>query len=137
MSLPFVGLVDTSGKLDPDVRGQVAEYLKSFAGLRVEIRIRQYKDKRSNQQNARYWALLTVAAKSMGYDSPNDLHEDVAMKLLQIPDLSPLGTPRRRRTPKLNTQEFTDYMDAVERLVIEYGADLTDWHAETERIEAA
>lgn len=136
MKTPFVGSVDASGKLDPDVRGQIAEYIKTFAGLRIEVKVKQHKDKRSLAQNARYFALLTCGAASLGYDSVDDLHEDVAMKLLRIPDDSPLETPRRRRTPRLNTAEFGHYMDAVERLLIEYGADLTHWHDEAERLAA-
>lgn len=137
MKTPFVGDVDASGKLEAYVRGQIAEYIRTFAGLRIEVKIVQHRDKRSTAQNARLWALYTVAAKSLGYDTPEEIHEACAWKLLRLPDDERTGTPRRHRTPKLNTKEFTDYMDATERLLIEYGADLTNWDAETERIVRA
>lgn len=91
------------------------------------------KAKRSMQANRRYWALLTVAAEELGYDSVEELHEGIAMHLLRLPELVP-GVPRRRRTPSLNSAEFKEYTDAVERfLQMELGVDLTGW----EQVEAS
>lgn len=136
---PFVGQVDASGKLDPDVRIQVADYLRTFAGVPVEISVRQYKSKRSHAQNARYWALLTVGAISLWEDPSlkDDLHEEIAHLLLGLPPCPKTGLRRRQRTPKLNTAEFTVYMDRVADKLIELGADLSDWDAETQKVEAA
>lgn len=95
-----------------------------FAGKTVEIRER--KSKRSVAANRRYWALLTLAARDLGYDDVEELHEGVALKLLRLPEIVP-GVPRRRRTPALNTQEFTEFVDGAERLLTNMGANLTGW----------
>jgi len=140
VKVPEFVVVDTptdDGRLSDVSRGRILAHLRRYAGQPQEIRIRPYKAKRSLAANARYWALLTLGARSIGYDEVEDLHEAVAFKLLRLPDDERIGTPRRHRTPNLNTTEFKDYCDAVERLLIEYGADLTGWEAEAERIQGA
>ena len=37
----FIGTVDARGRLDPDVRVQIADYLRSYAGMTVEIIVRK------------------------------------------------------------------------------------------------
>lgn len=125
----FVGDVSQSGKLDTDVRVQVADYIRTFAGGKIEINIRKYNSKRSLAQNARYWALITVGAASL-WEDPSEaetLHEEIAHLLLALQPCPKTGLRRRMRTPKLNTAEFTVYMDRVERKLVELGADLSDW----------
>lgn len=48
----FVGAVDTRGKLDADVRVQVADYLRTFPGMAVDIVVRKHRKQRSLDQNA-------------------------------------------------------------------------------------
>jgi len=132
-----VGTPSEEGRLPDQLRGRILAHLRKYAGVALEIRVRPYQAKRSIAANARYWALLTCGARSLGYDDVEELHEAVAWKLLRLPDDARTGTPRRHRTPNLNTTEFKDYCDAVERVLIEYGADLTDWEAEARRIEEA
>jgi hypothetical protein len=132
-----VATPSAEGRLPDAVRGRILAHLRKNEGVELEVRIRPHKAKRSHQANARYWALLTVGAASIGYDDVEELHEAVAWKLLRLPDDERTGTPRRHRTPNLNTTEFKDYTDAVERLLIEFGADLTGWEDEAERIAAA
>lgn len=50
----FVGPVDTRGKLDADVRVQVADYLRTFPGMVVDVVVRKHRKQRSLDQNA-YW----------------------------------------------------------------------------------
>jgi hypothetical protein len=135
----FCGAVGRDGKLDPDVRIQIADYLRTFAGETVEINVRKYKSKRSLAQNARYWALLTVGAASL-WEDPSEaetLHEEIAHLLLALPKCEKTGMRRRRRTPKLNSAEFTEYMDRVEMKLVELGADLTGWDDLVRRAEDA
>ena len=107
--------------------GRLATSCPVLAGRLVVIRER--KAQRSTQANNRYWALLTVAARELGYDAVDDLHEGLALKLLPLPSVIP-GVPRRKRTPKLNTAEFAAYCEAVERFLIEMGVDLSEWQEE-------
>ena len=98
------------------------------------ITIKPFTQKRSNQANRRYWALLTVAARELGYDDVEELHEGVAMKFLGVQPDERTGLPRRLRTPKLNTAEFAAYMDTVERFfIVDLHLDLRDWALEMER----
>ena len=86
-----------------------------------------------------YWALLTVGAESIWGDKSlaEDLHDEIAHLLLALPPCEKTGMRRRQRTPKLNTAEFTRYMDDVACKLIELGADLSAWDSESKRMEAA
>ena len=143
-NLPFVGDV-VPGKslkvLDADTRQLIAAFIdeRFEVGERIEVVVRRYKSKRSLAQNSRYWALLTIGAESIWGDRSlaEDLHEEIAHLLLARPPCEKTGLRRRMRTPKLNTAEFTVYMDAVTDKLIELGADLTKWLEESERMAAA
>ena len=122
----FVGEVDPSGKLDPDVRVQIADYIRTFAGRKIEINVRQFKSQRSLQQNAYYHGVVVaLLAEHCGYNH-DDMHETLAMKFLRIEDCPVTGAPRRKRTPKCDTQEFADYVDACIRLAAELGVVIPD-----------
>jgi hypothetical protein len=135
----FVGPVALDGKLDADVRVQVADYIRTFAGETIELNVRKYKSKRSLAQNARYWALLTCGAISLWEDPSQTevLHEEIAHLLLALPPCEKTGLRRRMRTPKLNTSEFSVYMERVQDKLIELGADLSDWDDYTRRFAEA
>ena len=128
MAVPeIITNVRAEGTLNTQVRRQVATLLRGLAGRTVQIRIGLHKSPRSVPQNRRYWAMVQVAAESLGF-TPADLHEAIAWKLLREPDDLRLGTtPRRKHTPKMNTQEFVDFATAAEQLLMEYGADLSAW----------
>ena len=128
MAVPvIITNVSAEGTLSSQVRRQVATLLRGMAGRTVQIRVGLHKSPRSVPQNARYWAMVQAGAESLGF-TPADLHEAIAWKLLREPDDLRLGTtPRRQRTPKMNTQEFVDFVNAAEQLLLEYGADLSAW----------
>lgn len=141
-NVPFVGVVIAAEKgkqLDPDTRREIADYVaeRFDVGERVELTVRPYKSKRSLAQNSRYWALLTVGAESIWGDKSlaEDLHDEIAHLLLSLPPCEKTGMRRRMRTPKLNTSEFTVYMDRVAEKLIEFGADLTAWDEESRRMD--
>lgn len=128
MAVPvIITNVSPEGSLSEQVRRQVATLLRGMAGRTVQIRIGLHKSPRSIPANKRYWSMVQVGAESLGF-TPADLHEAIAWKLLREPDDLRLGTtPKRQRTPRMNTQEFVDYSNAAEQLLIEYGADLSAW----------
>lgn len=135
----IVATPTADGHLPKRTRLRILARLKTHAGVETEIVIRPYKAKRSGAQNRRYWALLTVGARALWGDPSESetLHEEVAHLLLALPVCEKTGLRRRQRTPKLNTQEFGDYMELVAMKLIELGADLSEWDAESERIERA
>lgn len=134
-----IATVGEGGELDHATKREVRAALRSLAGKRLELVLREYKSRRSAKQNARYWALLTVGAISLWEDPSlkDDLHEEVAHLLLGLPPCPKTGMRRRKRTPRLNTREFAEYTDRVAMKLVELGADLSAWDDETERTEAA
>ena len=113
----------------------IASLVRGLKDGPYTITIQPLTRKRSNDANRRYWALLTVAARELGYDDPEELHEGLALKFLALPPKALAGLlPRRRSTKSLNTEEFTAYMDAVERfLIMDLHLDLSDWALEMAR----
>jgi hypothetical protein len=119
--------VDATGHLPQQVRRRIATLLKRHKDKPVTLTIARALSTRSSPANRRYWSMLHVAAGALGYDSVNELHEGLAMRLLRLEDDPVLGTPRRTSTSTLDSAAFVFYADAAMRLLIDYGADLTDW----------
>jgi hypothetical protein len=81
---------------------------------------------RSSQQNRYYFGVVVkMIAEFCGYE-PDEMHETLAMKFLRIEDDPILGTPRRQRTPKTNTAEFTEYIEQCRRLGAQLGLYIPD-----------
>jgi hypothetical protein len=119
--------VDATGHLPEQVRRRIATLLTRHKNHPVTLTIARALPTRSSPANRRYWSMLHVAAGALGYDSVNELHEGLAMRLLRIEDDPVLGTPRRTSTSTLDSAAFVAYADAAMRLLIDYGADLTEW----------
>ncbi len=138
MDRAIVATVNEQGHLPDTIRLVIAGRLRRYCGKPVSIEIKAYRRKRTTKQNRRYFALLTLGCKELGWD-PNEttkLHDEIAHILLPLPPCPITGIRRRRHTPQLETVEFNNYMDDVARILIGYGADLTDWDEE-ERKQAA
>ena len=134
-----VRVTDARLQFSPFQKSVWRAMLKQAEGKDLDIELREHKSRRSSAQNARYWALLTVGAVSLWGDPSmkDELHEEIAHLLLALPPCPKTGFRRRQRTPRLNTADFTVYMDRVVDKLIELGADLSDWDQETKRMEAA
>lgn len=79
-----------------------------------QVTARPYKSKRSNQQNARYWAFLTDFGKSIGYSS-DEMHELCKYKFLrEHVEINGEAMIKLKSTPKTNTKEFAEYCEACE-----------------------
>lgn len=110
---------------------QFRQLLRGVKDGKYVLILKPWKNSRTNQQNRRYWALLTAAARELGNDDPEDLHEGLALKFLKLPPDDVTGLERRLSTTKLNTAEFNDYMDAVERFfVVDLHLDLSEFQGE-------
>lgn len=143
MATPCVtaGRVTAAGQL-LQVRSERRRFdqaLLAFAGAPVELELRLRKSTRTGAQNARYWALLTVAALDLWGDPSlkDTLHEELAHALLGLPPCPKTGFRRRQRTPRLNTRDFARYTDLVADKLVELGADLSAWDEETTRVGTA
>ncbi|MEK9722823.1 MAG: hypothetical protein VW405_04975 [Rhodospirillaceae bacterium] len=118
--------IDDDGRVRPLDPASFRRATRALAGELVELVVRPRR-LRSTPANRRYWALLTVASRSLGWDGPHELHEALAAQLLSLPPDARTGLPRRQRTPALRSAQFTDYVDQVEAFLVSHGADLTGW----------
>ena len=105
----------------PRIAAYVARlpWKRDEAGLQYSVRIDEVKAKRSLEQNARYWALLTYisqhAPQYQGgeWHSPKIWHEYLARCFIgMVP--GPFGEGVRKSTTTLKVMEFSDYMNAIE-----------------------
>ena len=126
-SIPvFLATIDTRGRLAYERPIEFGRWLGLLSGNRVEVVVRKRKTKRSNQANAFYWAAVVhPLAEHLGYED-DELHEVMAMRFLRIEDCPVTGVPRRKRTPKTDTAEFSDYVERCIRLAAELGVVVED-----------
>lgn len=77
--------------------------------------VRERQSKRSIDQNARYWKLITEFGAYLGYDK-DEMHDLCRFKFLRdrvIVGDEPM--PRLKSTTRLTTAEMVDYQEAIER----------------------
>jgi len=88
------------------------ENLKHFEGKEVELIIQRYRKTRTLKQNAYYWgAIIPILAEHFGYED-DEMHE--ALKWLFLKKrIAPI--PTVISTTKLNTAQFTDYIERIKR----------------------
>ena len=132
----FPGHVSADGRIlqlaDP-VRGLIARHLQTLAGKPVDVIVRPHRNKRSDRASRYYFGVVVaLIAEHCGYDK-DELHELLAMRFLRIADDPVTGSPRRKRTPQTDSQEFADYVDAC----IRFGAELGVYIPEPHAVEAA
>lgn len=90
--------------------------LKSLAPTqRFKVEVKPWKSKRSLEANKRYWALVTGFGKHLGYNS-DEMHDICRFKFLRNAiEIEGERIALLQTTTKLNVQDFTEYMAAVER----------------------
>ena len=82
---------------------------------KFDVKVRPWKSKRSSEANRRYWALITGLGKHVGY-TQDEMHEIMRYKFLRnMIEINGESVPLLSSTTKLNTAQFADYMDAIER----------------------
>lgn len=92
-----------------------------FTKFKVEIK--EHKKQRSNNQNAMYWAWLTIIGKDLGYTS-EELHEALKAKILGVIERKTVFgniVNEPRSTTSLTTKEFTEYLNAVQAFAMSLG----------------
>jgi hypothetical protein len=111
--------------LNKAVAGNFEHLLKQLDGLtptkRWKVTVSDFKSKRSLDQNSRLWKLYNDIGKHIG-ESPDKIHELCGFKFLRYQTVVNGETIEAiRSTTKLNTQEMTDYQDAIVRWCAEIG----------------
>jgi hypothetical protein len=110
------------GKLQKNVRVQIANELKEFEGKRIEIKIQKLKSIRSHQQNRLWWLYMTMLSVDTGY-TKDEMHEICKFKFLKrskVVEKTGEILEYLESTTKLNKSEFADMV-----------SELIRWSAET------
>ena len=102
----------SNGKLVLPSTKLFRENLKNFEGKEVDLIIQRHRKTRTNQQNRYYWgAIIPILAEHFGYED-DELHQALKWIFLRK-KFGPL--PTVISTTKLNTAQFTDYIDRIKR----------------------
>lgn len=101
----------------PVVQAKVAfaRHLSLFGdGEEVEIVVQRRVKRRSAQANRYWWGVvIRVAAESLGYSDPDELHEAIVHKFRPLEPDALTGAPRRMRTSKMTSEQFSDFTSEV------------------------
>jgi hypothetical protein len=107
------------GKLADQVRGRILAHLRTYAGVGLDVVIRQHRDNRSLPQNAWIWGVAyPLIAETLGYDKHehDDLHYALVAKCFGVHHDDKLGADvPNARSSKLTTAQFSEYMDWLVR----------------------
>jgi len=122
----FVGKVTKGGVLLVTEPDEYAAYLRTLAGRNVAVTVKRLSQQRSLASNRFYFgAVVAPLASHCGYDR-EEMHELLAMRFLRIEDCPITGQPRRKRTPKCNTDEFREYLHLCIQFAAEQGIVVRD-----------
>lgn len=82
---------------------QFHQYLDSLpVGTELEVKIKIVNNRRSEEQNNYYWAILRIIANETGYEKPDDLHEHFKNEY-----------NRGKSTSEITPKEFADYIQKI------------------------
>ena len=110
----FVGRVE-EGKLILDLPSSFNRYLMTLEGKRVTCEVKKFVKKRTDPQNKFYWAVVVdILSKELGYEK-EEIHLMLRERFLRIHDEQHPDFVIAKSTTKLNTQEFNEYIEAIQR----------------------
>jgi len=105
----FSGNVNDKGKLImlEHVRSAMRRWYLTLRGQKVDVVIRKYVKKRTNQQNRYYFGVvLPILSLHFGHDNPEDMHEDLKLEFNPIESKVTPGKMIGGSTTKMTTKEF-------------------------------
>lgn len=120
-----------AGERRDGVIDSLSVLLRSLDG-KLQVTIKRWKPKRSNQQNAYLWGavyptiLHEAGLANQGWDA-DDLHEFFLIDAFGSEVIEGFGRKRQkplRRSSGLSTTEFMDYIDHIQRFMAEKGVDI-------------
>ncbi len=127
MKRSYTGTVEQGRiQFDAPTTGLMKQHIAAHEGRLVDVVIGPHVKTRTDRQSRYYFGVVVpLLADFCGYEK-DEMHETLAMRFLRIEDCPVTGAPRRKRTPKTNTKEFADYVDACIRLAAEHGVYIPD-----------
>jgi hypothetical protein len=113
-----------AGKIVLEAPVQFAALRNKLNGQRVDVILKKQVRKRSNPANAYYWAVVVkLLAEHCGYE-PEEMHD--ALKWQFLASRIDSALPTVRSSAKLNTAEFSEYVEQCRRLAAEMGIAIPD-----------
>lgn len=90
------------------------------------VEIKANKLTRSSAQNSLYWEWMTTISNELGYtkDETHALLRDKFLGYNEYTDKKGSQIKELRSTTKLNTAEFTEYLNQIDYLMTDYGIKL-------------
>jgi hypothetical protein len=108
----FTGRI-VRGRVALDDAGKYVVYISHLEGKVIELILRIRRSKRSLKQNKFYWAVvIPILADHFGYES-QEMHSALKFKFLRTHEKEELVSVRS--TTSLNTKEFMDYIERIQR----------------------
>jgi len=104
-------------------KAKVIAYIEKLTeGKKYSVSISQKRDVRTLPQNKLYWLWIACIADETGSDSQT-MHKTFKEHFLGFTEKVILGimTKELKSTTKLNTLQFTKYMDNIQVLAADYG----------------
>jgi len=107
-----------------DVLNNALSDIKSRPVGSFTIEVKTYAKKRTNPQNAYYWAVLEIIRKELGY-TKEEMHNEFRQHFLGTNDnvskISGKWYQTIKSTTDLNTKDFADYMTKVQAFAMGQG----------------
>jgi hypothetical protein len=118
-----------TGRIPATVAQKLNEFLLTNLDRFIVITIEARKKLRSNSQNAYYWGVvidrLFNGLKELGY-SKDEIHEILKVKFNGVKEVNIGGETILipRTTTKMNTKEFMEYIEAIQRWAAKLNIDI-------------
>lgn len=110
------------GKIKFDLPYKYLVRLSQLEGKRVEVVLRQEKSKRSLNQNSAYWGIaieILCECEAFGGYTKEEIHDALRKEFLSKVDPN-TGLTKIRSTTDLNTVEFNEYYEKIQRWAAEF-----------------
>lgn len=114
----FRAIVNATGdKLHASDKNAMFAALREFASQDVVVTVERFREKRSNGQNAYYWAVVVPFVRrfwSKEWDidlTEKQTHETLKKVFIGVID-TPMG-PITRSSATLNVEQFVDYVESI------------------------
>jgi len=115
----FIGTVDMTGKLRLDENARFGLYVQTLKSQTVQVTVKKRGTQRSLDQNAWAWGVAyPIIAEEIGYDrhEHDELHYALVAKCFGEHFDKRVGAMvPNKRSSKLTTKEFSEYMDWLVR----------------------
>ena len=98
---------------------QIENYISELPTGKYMIQISEYTESRSINQNKYYWKLVEIIASNIGYEV-DEMHDVFKYKFLKktFQDSNGNLVNGVGSTRKLNSKEFTNYIDKIKKYVL-------------------